>query len=152
MEVTGKKKSHIAGNRIHRISFAGIGRYEFWVPGLAKDTGKRVNFLPVRLIFAQAPNPKTKIFPGVLFFSRVWAPCPGGVGPYGGQPGATGVPTGPSGVPTSPIPPGMAIGSGTARLRSLAHRPPSIVPYYPPPHSPRCPPRAPRHPTSPAGF
>ena len=42
--------------------------------------------------------------------------CPGGLGPYGGQPGATGVPTGPSGVPASPIPPDMAIGSGTARL------------------------------------
>ena len=121
---------------MHVDSFDGIGRYEFWVPGLAKDTGKRVIFFTVRVIFYRAPNPKTKIFPGVLFFSRVWAPCPGGVGPYGGQPGATGVPTAPSGVPTSPIPPGMAIGSGTARLRSLAHRPPSIVPYYPLPTAP----------------
>ena len=53
---------------MHVDSFDGIGRYEFWVPGLAKDTGKRVIFFTVRVIFYRAPNPKTKIFPGVLFF------------------------------------------------------------------------------------
>ena len=50
-------------------SFVGIGRYEFWVPGLAKDTGKRVIFCTVRVIFVPGPDPKNKNFsPGCFFF------------------------------------------------------------------------------------
>ena len=68
----------IAGHLADVISFAGIGRYEFWVPGLAKDTGKRVNFLPIRIIFCLSPKPKNKNFPRGAFFFSGMGPMPRG--------------------------------------------------------------------------
>ena len=69
---------YIAGKGKPGNSFAGIGRYEFWVPGLAKDTGKRVIFCSVRIIFVPGTKPKNKNFPRGAFFFSGMGPMPRG--------------------------------------------------------------------------
>ena len=70
--------AHIAGYLMDVRSFAGMLCDEFWVPGLAKDTGKRVNFWPVRIIFGPSSKPQNKNFPRGAFFFSGMGPMPRG--------------------------------------------------------------------------